>query len=384
MNLSTAAADSNSLDRIDFQRSASSLPTMHARSIEVQNYTREYNVSPEEAIRRFTLLEAVPTLNYELSNYEGVIFGGLWVQHTPEFKLFINVVGNNQQVIQSYITDGALNDVVQVQAANLTLNELESLASIVAQEFAGAGVKFDYDINVPENRVEVYMTDSSIRSIHPKLEKMMTEFGSSVLLVRVDQLSRRTYSILGGYKLTNLNGQTKCTSGFTVVHSASGNKGIATAGHCGNELKYNGKRILVFQAESWSSVSIIPYDVQWHTSSYPTDDLRAYIHIGSGNRAIYGQSPRGYQYVGEYVCKYGVNSGSGCGTIVSKNFNGTYIRVHSDLADLSEPTDSGGPWYKDYTAYGIMTGDIEPGNDAYYMAIDYISILGLQLYTYPN
>jgi len=190
---------------------------------------------------------------------------------------------------------------------------------------------------------------------------------------------------MGGYKLTDSNGMAVCTSSFTVTHVSSGRKGLITAGHCANSLKYNGKRSLVFQAQAYRNVTPPePYDVQWHTSSDPLDGYRAYVYIGNGSRAIYGQSPRSYQYVGEYVCKYGITTGASCGTIVGFNFNGTYIRVHSDLVDLSEPRDSGGPWYKDYTAYGIMIGDIEPGNDAYYMAIDYIGILGLRLNTYSN
>jgi hypothetical protein len=85
--------------------------------------------------------------------------------------------------------------------------------------------------------------------------------------------------------------------------------------------------------------------------------------------------------VGKSVCKYGIATFAGCGFITRTNFIGTYVRVHSDLVDLSEPRDSGGPWYSGSIAYGLMTGDIEPGNDAYYMAINYIDFLGLGVLT---
>lgn len=210
-------------------------------------------------------------------------------------------------------------------------------------------------------------------------------------MIATEQQSRETYSIQGGSKLTFINRKPACTGGFTVIHSSTGRKGLITAGHCANLLKYDGRRTLVFQGQVYRDVKPPqPYDVQWHTSTEAQDTFRAYIYIGSGSRAIYGQSPRAYQYVGEYICKYGKTTKSGCGTIISTNFNGTYIRVHSDIADLSEFGDSGGPWYKDYTAYGIMTHDIEDKydplliNDAAYMAIDFINILGLELYTYSN
>jgi hypothetical protein len=102
---------------------------------------------------------------------------------------------------------------------------------------------------------------------------------------------------------------------------------------------------------------------------------------GTYNRYIYGHTPYSGQSLGELVCKFGRTTQGGCGEIINKLFNGNYVRVHSATEDLSEPGDSGGPWLRYNSAYGIMTGDIEPGNDAYYMTIDKISILGLHVYT---
>lgn len=128
-----------------------------------------------------------------------------------------------------------------------------------------------------------------------------------------------------------------------------------------------------------SGIQQFQYDVQWHTA--PDFTVRNLAWDGTWNRYIYGEKHRNNQYVGEYVCKYGKSTGGGCGNITSTTFNGTYIRVHSDSADLGEPGDSGGPWFSGNTAYGLFTGDIEPGNDAYYMAINYIDILGLDVLT---
>lgn len=147
-----------------------------------------------------------------------------------------------------------------------------------------------------------------------------------------------------------------------------------TAGHCQNTLSYNGQN-LPFVSESWGG----SYDVQWHNT--PGFTVRNWAWDGSWNRIINGQRHRDNQFIGDFVCKYGKTTGGGCGTITSKTFNGTYIRVHSNTVDLAEPGDSGGPWFSGSTAFGIMTGDIEPGNDAYYMAINYMSTLGILVLT---
>ena len=54
--------------------------------------------------------------------------------------------------------------------------------------------------------------------------------------------------------------------------------------------------------------------------------------------------------------------------------------MHNDSVDLAEPGDSGGLWFSGTSAFGIMTGDIEPGNDADYMAINYIDTAGVELH----
>lgn len=57
-----------------------------------------------------------------------------------------------------------------------------------------------------------------------------------------------------------------------------------------------------------------------------------------------------------------------------RNASASYIKVDSDPngpgIDLSEPGDSGGPWYEQNVALGTMS--CQQGNDAIYMASDYI------------
>lgn len=73
--------------------------------------------------------------------------------------------------------------------------------------------------------------------------------------------------------------------------------------------------------------------------------------------------------VGESVCKYGVTTSYGCGTIDIKDFRPnpfdpnwvsnpsfTFIRAQNCLADLSQPGDSGGPIFWSNTAFGVMSG----------------------------
>ena len=116
---------------------------------------------------------------------------------------------------------------------------------------------------------------------------------------------------------------------------------------------------------------------------------------GTHNRLVFSTRHRDQQAANQWVCKYGITTGYGCGYIVTMEFlknsfrtcpdcigEATWIRVHRDGVDLSSPGDSGGPFFYGSTAYGIMGSHITPvdaeGNeigpsDALYMAINYLS-----------
>ncbi|MDE0066692.1 MAG: hypothetical protein OXN44_07450, partial [Acidimicrobiaceae bacterium] len=75
---------------------------------------------------------------------------------------------------------------------------------------------------------------------------------------------------------------------------------------------------------------------------------------------------------GDYVCHFGISSGYSCGTVVSITHDPRYNEcTNKDCDDIwvkiEGPTlkacggDSGGPWFQDRTAYGIMNGTDKGG-----------------------
>jgi hypothetical protein len=103
---------------------------------------------------------------------------------------------------------------------------------------------------------------------------------------------------------------------------------------------------------------------------------------------------RDQQLVGDLVYKYGKTTGRTVGYISSKvyqpqggtNPQATFIRVDNTAgsSDLSEPGDSGGPWFIANTALGSHCGSpYGDSNDAYYMAINYVSGIGVSVMTSP-
>ena len=72
----------------------------------------------------------------------------------------------------------------------------------------------------------------------------------------------------------------------------------------------------------------------------------------------------------------------GLGCSIPCSFSATFIRVHNeDGDDLADGGDSGGPWFRGNTAYGIMRSQAPEGADGVYMAINYISDLDISVLT---
>lgn len=268
-------------------------------------------------------------------------------------------------------------DIVEIREVKYTLKELKAAQLAAKSKIRSLGVPTNSGTNVFENRYEVYVVDHSRFDL--AIQNARVELPPQVKVVTVSELASPETDIYAGLRLDASNGA-DCTSGFSVINF-SGVKGILTAAHCDNAMSYNGTN-LPFQGSAYG----VYYDVQWHTA--PGFDVRNLEYGNPYNVYIFSAKHRDDQQLNDYVCKYGINTGYTCGYIIQKDFDpdpnappneATFIRVHHDGVNLSEGGDSGSAWYRLNTAYGLLVGGI--GDDSYYMAINFIDILGLSVLT---
>jgi hypothetical protein len=123
-------------------------------------------------------------------------------------------------------------------------------------------------------------------------------------------------------------------------------------------------------------------------------DVSNNFETGIGLRELSGTRHRDSQPIGAYVCKFGMTTDRTCGNIESKNYSmnfvtnsaSTFIRVDGGNVDLGAPGDSGGPWYVENLAYGTSVARLrntdDGRDDVFYMAINYISSLGVSVLTF--
>ncbi|MFC1878552.1 S1 family peptidase [Chloroflexota bacterium] len=340
-------------------------------AMDAKAYADELDVPLDRAIQRLMLQDLVGELDAELAGKEYETYAGLWIQHTPEFRIIVQFTQGDLETIRPYIEHEELVDIIEVRKANVPLVNLKVTQDTILYKTRDLSIPVESGINVFENHVELYVKEPS--QLDAALQKSGIQLPSNVLVVRVDELSTNETQIFAGLELRT------CTSGYSVIHS-SGTEGITTAAHCDNSQTFSGIA-LGFVDEIYEQ----DQDVQWHTTSGLT--VRNLAFDGSGNRYVYSTKHRVVQALNSWVCKHGRTTGYTCGFIIDKNFkkpddpphyfNATWIRVHNDGVNISAGGDSGCPYFLGNTAYGIHSSGI--GDDGLYMAINYISALDLSV-----
>jgi hypothetical protein len=331
---------------------------------DAQSYAASNGVSVDEAVRRMALQLEIGALSARLEEGERETFAGLWIEHGPEFHAVAAFTRNGQQTLQRYVGGGTLATLVRPAAARVSLAHLQEIQRNALRSVMGRGVRAEAGLDVRNNRAEVYVLDR--RPVDAEVQRGTVRIPEHARVVQVQALSEPEVDIFGGLALTT------CTSGFSVRNSA-GTRGVTTAGHCGASQARNGSN-LPFVAEAYGSY----YDVQWHTA--PGFTVRPLFYDGSAFRNLTAVLSRSSQALNSYVCKHGKTTGYTCGYLIDKNyqrtattvtFTNTWMRVQGGTVNLSEGGDSGGPWFNGNTGYGTHAVGI--GNDAVYMAINYIT-----------
>lgn len=374
------------------------LSEQQALKQDASEYAAAFGVSLDEARRRLELQDDVGVLGDRLETNEVSTFADLYIRHEPGFEVVALFTGQDgDQTIQPYLENTPLQGEVEVQGGmRATLAQLEAEQAEAVDFYEGHAIPFDSDINIQQNRAEIYVTDKPAATA--LAASSTNALPPSVAVVEVPALSEPD-AFYAGLRMTPPN-NLYCTSGFTVRHN-DGREGATTAGHCLPKTKgnpnargpmYYGGRSLPFQQQDLTG----SHDVQWHTTPY---EDRAWYRGNHGQiRGVKRTEGRRYQREGDYVCKYGVRTNFTCGKIVGRyyrasyvnNSNNTFLRVdrfdsRGNDRDMSRGGDSGGPVFYKGTAMGLVSGGIGPcrecpHRDMLYMGINYVheSFLGIR------
>ncbi|NJD54396.1 MAG: hypothetical protein FIB07_16225 [Candidatus Methanoperedens sp.] len=128
---------------------------------EAQGYASNNNISTEEALRRFQLQDIAGKLGAELNKNETGTFAGLWIEHTPKFRVIVQFTRDSEEMIKPYLKKySELADIVEVRTANVSLANLQRDQADASSSDSASGIRAQSDINVYNNSVELYITKS--------------------------------------------------------------------------------------------------------------------------------------------------------------------------------------------------------------------------------
>jgi hypothetical protein len=150
------------------------IQTPHPTS-ETEMYAQRFDIPIEEAGRRLDLQEEAGKLQVELNNKEAGTFVGLWIEHSPAFKIVVQFTLDGNDTIKPYLSPD-LAAVVEVRTANYSYDDLQNAQTDIGSSLRSLDIPIDSAIDVKGNRVQIKIKyadrdkfDSAIREGKLKL-----------------------------------------------------------------------------------------------------------------------------------------------------------------------------------------------------------------------
>jgi streptogrisin C len=322
--------------------------------------------------------ELVGEMNASLKQLGPDIFGGLFVDYSPTYRINVLSAPGQASAIKKAISTPTFSPLLQF----VYVTETDHTEGVLISTMNAVGTLSDkitsLDLDLREGKVLVTgATQTDVDELRSEIDATDLPIPSSDVVVEVGGFTNDTDSY-GGLAMNSVNGN--CTSGFSVSATGGGEDGVTDAAHCANSGVTENGISITFVAGKWGD----DQDVQWfHTPNM--NDTNLVKDGSSSTRTITSRTGRSQMFVSEAVCKYGRMTGYSCGQIVSVNanpgsldnhtYNATFIRAGAgNLA--SQGGDSGGPWFFGHAAFGIHKGNFSNG-DLVFMAQNYMSVLGI-------
>jgi hypothetical protein len=384
---------------------------------------RDFNLDSTEATRRAAIMSDAADLAEKLEASEPVRFAGLYIEHSPTFRVVVKLVGNADGLLARYTSRP---EIVAEKASN-PLRALLNKQQAITKSLGSDSGTYIVGIDVKSNRVIATITRG--KGGAAKL-KSGGHGGTDALIEEVDKVATPII-VYGGLEIksaswptnkTGISYSDSASAGFNVRHS-SGTKGVTTAAHF-DECNVTGVRhpdgtpvtltnctkntlatfipdstTLTFRAQQFSSGS----DVEWRTSTDQTR-FKNEIQYGGGG---YAYTTMRVTSVGTLrgsmpVCKQGLATFYTCGTTSSAMvtfqdpdgiITGSYWLVAKNSGGaMAGPGDSGGPVFGGGStpgtgvALGTNTAVVEGGSFAgqlVVMPVQRFSTLGITVMTAP-
>jgi alpha-lytic endopeptidase len=318
---------------------------------------RDIDVGPAQFGRYVEKQKAAYRQTAQAEKQFGDGFGGGWFERDANGEYYF-VVGATRGARQTAI-DGA-----QIREVRYSLRQLEDavdhfnrIAPASVKSGALSGIQY-WGIDLRSNSVVIMLSPGATMRAVDMVANSPVEAGivSFKTIPGVATAYSSSFNIFGGIPYV---GSLICSVGFPVVRAVDGQKGFATAGHCGGQgatAYMNGIEIgSVFGAS-------YPYNDYGWVGVHNTNVLYGLVYNYAGG--FYPVQGSDSASLGSPICRSGYRSNVTCGHITALNVTDLYrpggpiynLRMSNACAGRG---DSGGSWLTGNQAQGVTSGGNE-------------------------
>lgn len=293
----------------------------------VHSYMREHpSVSVDDAITRLAVQgEVMPDIE-KLRVEFAERLTDLSIKDAPDQHILVELKGADPVAGRTITTDSGVTRVVFEVGHKYTRDEFYAVLAQHRPLLYSAIPGITGTTGFPgEERVliDIEGDDAQAERLKTTIKKLERVTGLKFEVRPNMPKSVSAAYVVGGAPLQSNN--TYCTSGFPVIHTATGRRGITTAAHCPDDMIYGnyatGSGKYTVPLTFVDQLNDASHDVQWHTvgSNTPLREVYATSTADGSRRRItymYNSATKG-----QSICFRGVTSQYTCGTVVSIDHN---------------------------------------------------------------
>jgi hypothetical protein len=139
-------------------------PTIDFASLpDTEQYAQAFDVSREEAGRRLTIQQWLNESNLEarLASEQAATFGGLWIQHEPEYRIVVAFTRDGERTLAPYLEGLPFAADVETRTVRYTLAELSAAQEEIGDAIRRLGITANSATDVMNNRVVLYVANAA-------------------------------------------------------------------------------------------------------------------------------------------------------------------------------------------------------------------------------
>lgn len=364
----------------------------------------ENGLTQQEAQMRIDLQDQIIAMSEKLNTQNDPAYADIYIQHEPVYKIIVSFSDKKDRKAFLDQLDPKIRRYVQLKNAVKSRGDVNRDLESIAATLKDSGITYTGGYDLPTSKFQITVESDADKQCIVGLLPANLKNDTQVSIGPLPKTQAAPYgvksgdTVSGGTKIYTEANNTSgwCTLGYSVTYGSPAKRGILTSAHCPTPMYFaiNGAWVTLHTPIVEQQTGKYDYQI-WETTGLASNNKIFYRNINSipefpasGSLSMTTITSFANQKSGMVVCKSGATTGITCGKIVDGNalYNGAtgWIKVsHTQQIDLSDPGDSGGPWFlypgtsTTISGVGVHTAGSKgsgtgPAGYSYYMPIDYI------------